>query len=95
MLSVLGQLNVYQPLTIYLVWHLCTFPVSLQSVDVTNQSGLPVKHMQGDYKLRFTSRLRTDELALRLGRNDSAVRQGKPINRTERQSLPQHCKQAK
>lgn len=42
-----------------------------------------MKHMQGDYKLRFTSRLRTDELALRLGRNDSAVRQGKPINRTK------------
>lgn len=54
-----------------------------------------MKHMQGDYKLRFTGRLRTDELALGLGRNDGAIRQGKAINRTEGQPLPQHCRQVK
>lgn len=63
-------------------------------MDVRKWPGLPVKHMQGDYKLRFTGRLRTDELALRLGRNDGAIGQGKAINRTEGQSLPQHCRQA-
>lgn len=56
--------------------------------------GLPVKHMQGDDELRFTGRLRADELALGLGRDDGAVRQGEAINGAEGQPLPQHCRQA-
>lgn len=59
------------------------FPLRLQSVGGTNKGVLPVKHMQGDDKLRFTSSLGTDEFALRLGRNYSAIRQGKPVNRTK------------
>lgn len=61
---------------------------------VGKRPGLPVKHMQGDYKLRFAGRLGTDELALGLGRNDGAIRQGEAINGTEGQPLPQHCSKA-
>lgn len=54
--------------------------------------GLPVKHMQGYDKLGLISSLRTDEFALRLRSNKSAVGQGKTIDLTECQSLSQHCR---
>ena len=71
------------------------WPPELGRGDGVSEWGLPVQHMQRYHKLRFISSLRSDELALRLGSHEGAVRQGKTVDLTEWQSLSQHCRRAR
>ena len=54
-----------------------------------------MQHMQRYHKLRFVSSLRSDELALRLGGHEGAVRQGEAVDLTECQPLSQHCRRSR